>query len=112
MIHHELLYMPMSAIEHKCNSMGNANATYYDTAKMICELVEMKDCNYIGIISKLRSYRAQKHNFDSLIHTTSALTNTPKLWSDVYRNSSIEPERIYSEIPVFDLSATYVAGRR
>ena len=47
MTHHELLYMPMSAIKHKCKEMrnSNVNATYYGNANMICELVEMKDCN-------------------------------------------------------------------
>ena len=38
MTHHELLYMPMSAIKHKCKEMwnSNVNATYYDNANMIC----------------------------------------------------------------------------
>ena len=41
MTHHELLYMPMSAIKHKCKEMwnSNVNATYYDNANIICELV-------------------------------------------------------------------------
>ena len=41
MTHHELLYMPMSAIKHKCKEMWNisVNATYYDNANMICEFV-------------------------------------------------------------------------
>ena len=33
--------MPMSAIKYKCNKIWNinVNATYYDYAKMICDLV-------------------------------------------------------------------------
>ena len=30
----------------------NVNATYYDNANMICELVEMKDCNNDDVINK------------------------------------------------------------
>ena len=54
MTHHELLYMPMSAIKHKCKEMwnSNVNATYYDNANMICELVEMKDCNNYDVLNK------------------------------------------------------------
>ena len=38
MIHHELLYMHVSAIKHKCKEMWNINVndTYYDNANMIC----------------------------------------------------------------------------
>ena len=39
--HHELWCTPMSAIKHKCKEMWNINVN----AKMICELVEMTDCN-------------------------------------------------------------------
>ena len=55
--HHELLYMPMSAIKHKCNEMWsiNVNATYYDNANIICELVEMKDCNNVAVLNKEES---------------------------------------------------------
>ena len=54
MTNHELLYMPMSAIKHKCKEMWNinVNATYYDNANMICELVEMKDCNNDDVLNK------------------------------------------------------------
>ena len=56
MTHHELLYMPMSAIRYKCKDMWNinVNATYYDSAKMICELVEMKDCCNDAVLKKGR----------------------------------------------------------
>ena len=51
MIHHELLYMP---IKHKRKEKWNVNvnATYYDNANMICELVEMKDCNNDTVLYK------------------------------------------------------------
>ena len=51
---HELLYMPMNAIKHKCKEMWNinVNATYYDNANMICELVGMKDCNNDDVLNK------------------------------------------------------------
>ena len=54
MTHHELLYMLMSAIKHTCKEMwnSNVNATYYDNANMICELVEMKDCNNDTVFNK------------------------------------------------------------
>ena len=44
----------MSAIKHKCKEMWNinVNATYYDNANMICELVEMKDCNNDDVLNK------------------------------------------------------------
>ena len=46
--------MPMSAIKHICKEMWNVNfnATYYDNANMICELVEMKDCNNDAVLNK------------------------------------------------------------
>ena len=54
MTHHELLYMPVSAVKHKCKEMwnGNVNATYYYNANMICELVEMKDYNIDTVLNK------------------------------------------------------------
>ena len=54
MTHHELLYMPMSVIKHKHKEMWNinVNATYYDNTNMICELVEMKDCNNGDVLIK------------------------------------------------------------
>ena len=54
MTYHELLYMLVSAIKHKCKEMWNINvyATYYDNTKMICELVEMKDCNNDAVLNK------------------------------------------------------------
>ena len=47
MTHHELLYMPMSAIKHICKEIWNinVNASYY-------ELVEMKDCNNDAVLNK------------------------------------------------------------
>ena len=53
MTHHVLLYTPMSAIKHKCKEMWNinVNATYYDNAKIICELVEMKHCNNDNVLN-------------------------------------------------------------
>ena len=44
----------MRAIRHKCKEMWNinVNATYYDNAKNICELVEMKDCNNDAVLNK------------------------------------------------------------
>ena len=51
----------MSAIKHKCKEMWNINinATYYDWANMICELVVMNDCNNDDILCFLAvvSYR-------------------------------------------------------
>ena len=54
MTRHELLYTPMSSTKHKCKEMWNisVNATYYENAKIICELVEMKDCNNDAVLSK------------------------------------------------------------
>ena len=52
MPNHELLYTPVSAIKHTCKEMWNVNATYYDNANMICELVEMKDCNNDAVLNK------------------------------------------------------------
>ena len=54
MTYHELLYMPMSVVKHKCREMWNINinATYYDNSKMICEVVEMKDCNNDAVLNK------------------------------------------------------------
>ena len=52
MTHHERLYMPMSAIKNKCKEIWTVNATYCDNAKMICELVEMKDCNNDAVLNK------------------------------------------------------------
>ena len=44
----------MSAIKHKCKEIWNinVNATYYDNATTICELVEMKDCNNDAVLNK------------------------------------------------------------
>ena len=52
--HQELLYTPMSAVKHKCKEIWNVNvnATYYDNANMICELVEMKDYNNDAVLNK------------------------------------------------------------
>ena len=52
--HHDLLYLPMSAIKCTCREMWtiNVNVTYYDYANMICELVEMKDCNNDAVLNK------------------------------------------------------------
>ena len=54
MTHHELLYTPISAIKHKCKEMWNINviATYYDNGNIICELMEMKDCNNDAFLNK------------------------------------------------------------
>ena len=54
MIHHELFCMLTSAIKYKCKEMWNisVNATYYDNAKIICKLVEMKDCNNDAVLNK------------------------------------------------------------
>ena len=50
--HHELLYMPMRVIKHKYKEIWNinVNATYYDNANIICELVEMKECNNDAVL--------------------------------------------------------------
>ena len=46
--------MSLSAIKYKCKEMWhiNVNATYYDYANMICDLVEMKDCNNDAVLNK------------------------------------------------------------
>ena len=38
----------------ECKEMWNISviATYYDNAKIICELVEMKDCNSDAVLNK------------------------------------------------------------
>ena len=44
----------MSAIKHQCKEMWNiiVNATFYDYAKIICELVEMKMLNNAAVLNK------------------------------------------------------------
>ena len=56
--HHEILYMPMSAIESKCKELCfiNVNATYYDCTNMICKMVIMKNRNIVAIIVTMISY--------------------------------------------------------
>ena len=52
--YHEILYAPMSAIKHKRKEMWNinVNATYYDNANNICELVKMKNCKNYALLNK------------------------------------------------------------
>ena len=47
-------YLTLVSIKHKCKEMWNinVNATYCDSANMICELFEMKDCNNDDVLNK------------------------------------------------------------
>ena len=44
----------MSAIKYECKETWNinSNATYYDYANIICELVVMKVCNNDAVLKK------------------------------------------------------------
>ena len=64
---------------HFCNEIHRFPKYEYILPDGHCVLTQQVYQLINGIISKLRCYCAQKHHLHSLIHTISALTNTPKL---------------------------------